>query len=62
VSSGNISGAQQLENLKLQASYAYSHTSLPCAQSLTLIASAQDSKQHTDFDTDMLPDEVTLTG
>jgi hypothetical protein len=40
----------------------YSHTSLPCAESFTLDAAAQESKHDTDFDPDMLPDEGTSTG
>jgi hypothetical protein len=46
----------------LLAGYAYLHTSLPCAESLTLDASAQESEHDTDFDPDMLSDEGTFTG
>jgi hypothetical protein len=61
-STGNTSGAQRLKIIKLPAGYAYSHSSLPCAESLTLDVSAQDSEHDTDFDPDMLPDEGTSTG
>jgi hypothetical protein len=46
----------------LPASYAYSHTSLPCADSFTFDASAQDSEHDTDIDPDMLTDEETSSG
>jgi hypothetical protein len=46
----------------LPADYTYSHTSLPCAESFTLDASAQESEHDTDIDPDMLPDEGTSTG
>jgi len=59
---GNSSGAQQAQIVNLPAGYAYSHTSLPCAEFLTLDASAQDSHHDTDFDPDMLTDEGTSTG
>ena len=61
-STGNISGHQRLEIIKLPASYTYSHTSHPCAESFTLDASAQESEHDSDFDPDMLPDEGTSTG
>ena len=61
-STGNISGDQPLEIINLPAGYTYSHTSLPCAESFTLDASAQESEHDTDFDPDMLPDEGTSTG
>jgi hypothetical protein len=61
-SSGNISCDQRLEIINLPAGYTYSHTSLPCAESFTLDASAQESEHDTDFDPDMLPDEGTSTG
>jgi hypothetical protein len=41
---------------------AYFHSSLPCAESFTLNASAQDSKNNTGFDPDMLTDEERATG
>jgi hypothetical protein len=59
---GNTSGAQRLEIINLAASYAYSHTSYPCAESFTLAASAQDSQHDTDFNPDMLIDEGRTTG
>jgi len=61
-STGNISGAQRLERINLPAGFTYSHTSLPCAESFTLNASAQESEHDTDSDPDMLPDEGTSTG
>ena len=61
-STGNISGDQRLEIINLAAGYTYSHTSLPCAESFTLDASAQECEHDTDFDPDMLPDEGTSTG
>ena len=61
-STGNTSGDQHLEIINLPAGYTYSHTSLPCAESFTLDASAQESEHDTDFDPDMLPDEGTSTG
>ena len=39
-STGNISGDQRLEIINLPADYMYLHTSLPCAESFTLDASA----------------------
>jgi hypothetical protein len=48
--------------INLPACYTYSHSSLPCAECLTLDASAQESEHNTDFDPDMLPDEGTSTG
>jgi hypothetical protein len=61
-STGNTSGDDSLEIINLPAGYMYSHTSLPWAESFTLDASAQESEHDTDFDPDMLPDEVTSTG
>ena len=61
-STWNTSGAQRLEIINLPARYAYSHTSLACAESFTLDSSAQDSKHDTDFDAEMLPDDGTSTG
>jgi len=59
---GNTSGAQHLAIFNLLARYAYSDTSVPCAESFTHNRSAQDSKNNTDYDPDMLPDEETSTG
>jgi len=59
---GVSSAAQRAQIVNLQARYAYSHTSLPCAEFFTLDASAQDSQHDTDFDPDMLTDEGTSTG
>jgi len=59
---GKTSGAESLEINNLSAGYAYSYTSLPCAECLIHEASAQDSEHDTDFDPDMLPDEGTSTG
>ena len=61
-SSGSTSRDQRLEIINLPASYMYSHTSLPCAESFTLDASAQESEHDTDFDPAMLSDERTSTG
>ena len=61
-STDNTSGAQCLEFINMPAGYAYSHTSVPCAQSVTLVTCAQDSEHHPDFDPDMLPAEGTSTG
>jgi hypothetical protein len=61
-STGIISGDHGLEIINLPAGYPYSHASLPCAESFTLDASAQESEHDTDFDLDMLPDEGTSTG
>ena len=58
----NTSRAQHPEIVNLPAGYAYAHTSLPTAESVTLNISAQDSEHNTDFDSDMLPDEGTSTG
>jgi hypothetical protein len=46
----------------LPAGYAYSHNALRSAELLTSVAFAQDSKYNTDFDADMLTDEVSSTG
>jgi len=59
---GNTSGAQRLEIINSPAGYAYSHTSLPGAESFTIDISAQDSEHDPAFDPDMLPDEGTSTG
>jgi len=59
---GNTSGSQFLVIVNLPPGYAYSHTSLPCAERFTLDLSAQNSEHYTDFDPDMLPDEGTSTG
>ena len=45
-STGNTSSDQCFEIINLQASYTYSHTSLPCAESFTLDASAQDIREY----------------
>jgi hypothetical protein len=58
----NTSGEQCLQIINLPAGYTYSHTSPPCAESVTLDASAQETKHDTDFHPDMLPDEGTSTG
>jgi len=58
---GNTSRAQCSQIINLPAIYAYSPTSLPCAEFFTLDASAQDSQNDTDFDPDMLTDEGTAT-
>ena len=58
----NNARAQLSQMVYLPAGYAYSHTSLPCAESFTLDASAQNSQHDTDFDPDMLTDEGTSTG
>jgi hypothetical protein len=50
------------EIINLLASYTYSHTSLHCADSFTLDASAQDSEYDKDIDRDMLTDEGTSSG
>jgi len=59
---GNISGPQCSQIINLPARYAYSHTSLPCAESFTLDASAQDIKKDTNFDPDKQTDEGIATG
>jgi len=59
---GNSSAAKRAQIVNLPAGYAYSHTALPCAESFTGDASAQDSQHDTDFDPDMLTDEGTSTG
>jgi len=48
--------------LDLPAGYVYLHTSLPCADSFTLDASAQDSQTDTNIHSDMLPDGGTAAG
>jgi hypothetical protein len=45
----------------LPPGYAYSHTSLPCAHSLTLDISAQAGEYDNKFDPDMLPNKGTST-
>jgi len=59
---GNNGGPQLSQIVNLPAGYAYSHTSLPCAESFTLDVSAQDSQHDTDIDPDMLTDEGISTG
>jgi len=44
------------------AGYAYSHTSLTCAEFCTPDAYAQENQHNTDFDPDMLSNEGTSTG
>jgi hypothetical protein len=61
-STGKTSTDQHLEIINFHAGHTYSHTSLPCAESFTLNASAQESEHNTDFDPDMLPDEGISTG
>jgi hypothetical protein len=61
-STGNTSGDQRLEIINLPARYTYLHSFLPCAESFSLDASAQESKHDTDFDPVMLPDDGTSTG
>jgi len=58
----NNSTAQCSQIVDLLARYAYSHTSLPCAELFSLNASAQDCLHNTAFDPDMLTDEGTSTG
>jgi len=48
--------------VNLPARYAYSHTSLPCAESFTVDASAQNSQHDSNFDPDMLNDDESSTG
>jgi hypothetical protein len=59
---GNISVAEPFQIINLPAGYGYLHTSIPCAESFPLDASAQDSLNINDFDPDMLTDEETVTG
>ena len=59
---GNNSRAQHSQIVNLPARYAYSHTSLPCADLFTVDASAKDSQHDTDYDPDMLTDKGTSTG
>jgi len=54
--------AQPSQIVNLLDGYAYSHTSLPCAESFSFDASTQDSQHNTDSDPAMLTDEVTSTG
>jgi len=61
VPAGYISAAQCAQIVTLPAGYAYSHTSLPCAEFFTLNASAQDSQHDTDFDPDILTDKGAST-
>jgi hypothetical protein len=58
----NTSGARYSQIVNLPAIQAASQTSLACAESFTLDASAQHSQHDTDFDPDMLTDETTSTG
>jgi hypothetical protein len=59
---GKNCAAQCSQIIHLPARYAYSHTSLPCAQCFTLDAFAQDSQNDTAFDPDILTDDETSTG
>ena len=59
--SGNISGAQSSQISILPAGYTYSHSSLPCAESVFVNAPAQDNQNDTDFNPDMLTDQITAT-
>jgi len=61
-STGTTSGAQRAQIVNLSAGCAYSHTSIPCAEFFTPVASALDSQRDTDFNPDMLTDEGTSTG
>jgi len=61
-STANTSGAHCLKIINLPAGYAYSHISLPCAESFTLDSSAQHSEHDTDYDPDMLLNEGTSKG
>jgi hypothetical protein len=54
--------AEPFQIINLSAGYGYLHTSIPCAESFPLDASAQDNLNITDFDPDMLTDEETVTG
>ena len=59
---GNISGAQSSQIINLPARYEHLYTSLPCAESFSRNASAQDCQNDIDFDSDMLTEEETATG
>jgi hypothetical protein len=48
--------------VKLTAGYAYSPTSLPSGEFLTIDVSAQDSQQDAEFEPDILIDEGIFTG
>jgi len=58
---GNNCWAQHAPIFNVAARYAYSYTALPCAESFTLDACAQDSPNDPDFDLDMLNDNGTAT-
>jgi len=49
---GNNLGAQLSQIVNLPARYAYSHTTLLCAELFNLDSSAQDSQHDADFDPD----------
>jgi hypothetical protein len=59
---GHTSEGHCLKIINFPGGYAYSHTFLPCAQSFTHDASAQDSQDDTHFDPHMLTDEGSSTG
>jgi len=59
---GNDPGVECSLIVKLPAGYAYSDTSLPCAEFFNLDASAQDSQQNSDINPDTLTDDRTSTG
>jgi hypothetical protein len=61
-STGKTATDQHLKIINFQAGHTYSHTSVPCAESFTLNASAQESEHNKDFDPNMLPDEGISTG
>jgi hypothetical protein len=48
--------------INLPLVYGYLQICIPCAESYTLDASAEDSQNHTESDPDMLTDEETATG
>jgi len=58
----NIARALCSQIVDVLAGYAYSHTSLPCAELCTLDSYTQDSQHNADFDPDILTDEGTSTG
>jgi hypothetical protein len=60
--SENNAGAQHSQIIIVAAGFAYSHTSLPCAELFTFDSYAQDSQHKTDFDPDTLTDEGTSIG
>jgi hypothetical protein len=59
---GENAGAQLSQIINVLAGFAYLHTAVPGAESITVDASAQDSQNNTDFDPDMLTDKGTATG